>query len=150
MATGSHTTGTNAECNAHHLHSLKDVVDNYHQDWASEMIGLLIEVYRRIEDLKAQGFNRMSEEEMQQWYEQYHDIIFIGIDEDTQKSPQVLNKKGKPKKIKPLQLLLKLEQYDIETLAFTYDFQVPFHNSRVEKDLRMQKLRQKMSGMLPG
>ncbi len=108
---------THAECNAHHLRSLKDIAENYHQDWANDMDGLLIEVYRRVEALKAQGFVEMPEEEMKTWHERYHGIISVGIVEDAQKSPQVLNKKGKPKKSKALQLLHKLQQYDIENLA---------------------------------
>jgi transposase len=108
--------------NAHHLRSLKDVVENYHQNWADKMAGLLIEVYRRVENLKALGFNEMPDEEMQTWHKRYHDIISKGIEKDKQKSPWIMNKKGKPKKSKALQLLIKLQQYDIETLAFMYDF----------------------------
>lgn len=141
---------THAECNAHHLRSLKDVVENYHQEWADEMAGLLIEIHRRVESLKAQGFTGMPEEEMKTWHEQYHGILSGGIVEDAQKSPQVLNKKGEPKKSKPLQLLLKLQQYDIETLAFMYDFEVPFDNNLAERNIRMQKLRQKISGCFRG
>lgn len=141
---------THAECNAHHLRSLKDIIENYHQDWADEMARLLVEIYRRVEDLKALGFDGMPEKEMKTWHERYHGILSTGIAEDAQKSPQVLNKKGEPKKSKPLQLLLKLQQYDIETLAFMYDFEVPFDNNLAERDLRMQKLRQKISGCFRG
>lgn len=141
---------THAECNSHHLRSLKDVVENYHQEWADEMAGLLIEIHRRVEGLKTQGFNQTSEEEIQLWHERYHDILSKGMVEDNQKSPQILNKKGEPKKSKPLQLLLKLQQYDIETLAFMYDFEVPFDNNLAERDIRMQKLRQKISGCFRG
>lgn len=141
---------THAECNAHHLRSLKDIIENYQQDWADEMAGLLVEIYYRVEDLKALGFDGMSEEEMKTWYERYHGILTSGIIEDAQKSPQMFNKKGAPKKSKPLQLLLKLQQYDIETLAFMYDFGIPFDNNLAERDLRMQKLRQKISGCFRG
>ncbi|RXE57585.1 hypothetical protein EFD62_16900 [Acetivibrio mesophilus] len=47
----------------------------------------------------------------------------------------VLNKNSKP-----LQLLLKLQQYDIKILAFMYDFYILFDNNLVERDIRMQKL----------
>lgn len=141
---------THAECNAHHLRSLKDMTENYHQEWSSEMAGLLVEIYRRVEELKASGFAEMPQEELKTWHERYHVILIAGISEDDQKSPKVLNKKGEPKKSKPLQLLLKLQQYDIETLAFMYDFKVPFDNNLAERDLRMQKLRQKISGCFRG
>lgn len=141
---------THGECNSHHLRSLKDIVENYHQDWATGMAGLLIEINRRVGDLKAGGVNKMPDAEIKTWYQRYHNIIDTGIVEDTQKSPQVLNKKGKLTKSKPLQFLLKLQQYDIETLAFMYDFDIPFTNNLAERDIRMQKLRQKISGCFRG
>ncbi|HEY9059620.1 MAG TPA: transposase [Pseudobacteroides sp.] len=54
------------------------------------------------------------------------------------------------KKSKPLQLILKLQQFDIDTLDFMYDFDVTFHNNLAERDLKMQKLRQKISGCSRG
>ena len=123
------TQCTHGECNSHHLRYLQDMSENYHQDWANEMAGLLIGINRRVEGLKAGGADKMPDAETKTWQAQYHTIIDKGIVEDTQKSPQVLNKRGKPIKSKPLQLLLNLQQYDIETLAFMYDFDVPFTNN---------------------
>ncbi len=144
------TDCTHAECNAHHLRSLKDVAENYHQEWGEKMGGLLVEIHRRVKDLKSQGLKGMPQDELEIWHKRYHDIITAGIAEDEQKSLRVLNKKGEPKKSKPLQLLHKLRQYDIETLAFMYDFGIPFDNNISERDLRMQKLRQKISGCFRG
>lgn len=137
---------THSECNSHNLRYLKDITENYKQDWANEMAGVLVTINRRVGDLKMGGASEMSKEELQVWYGKYHTIIDKGITEDGQKSPLILNKKGKPKKSKPLQLLLKLQKYDIETLAFMYDFEIPFTNNLSERDVRMQKLRQKISG----
>ena len=144
------TTCQHAECNAHNLRYLKDVIVNYKQDWAHEMAGLLSDLKRRVESLKLNGFSEMPREEIQIWHGRYHNTIAQGIKEDAEKSPVVLNKKGKPKKSKPLQLLLKLQQYDIETLAFMYDFSIPFDNNLAERSIRMQKLRQKISGCFRG
>ena len=139
-----------SECNSHHLRALQDVADNYHQDWAGNMGSTLLEIYSRVEDLKECGVIEMPALEIEQWNMRYHKIIEEGIKEDADKSPVVLNRWDKPKKSKPLQLLLKLQQYDIETLAFMYDFEIPFTNNLAERDLRMQKLRQKISGCFRG
>lgn len=141
---------THAECNAHHLRSLKDVFENYHHDWANEMAGLLVQINRQVDTLKVGGAKNMPGVEIRTWHDRYHNIIDSGIVEDSQKSPQLLNKKGKLIKSKPLQLLLKLQQYDIETLAFMFDFDIPFTNNLAERDIRMQKLRQKISGCFRG
>ena len=81
---------THAECNAHNLRYLKDIVDNYQQEWAGEMAGLLIEVHRRVNTLKENGCLAMPWEEIQLWQEHYHQIIERGIGEDfDKKSPSV-------------------------------------------------------------
>ena len=144
------TDCTHAECNAHNLRYLKDIAENYHQQWATEMTGLLIEVHRRVNALKKTGCVAMSMKEINMWQNRYCHIIDKGILEDSGKSPKVLNKRGLPMKSKPLQLLYKLQQYDLETLAFMYDFEVPFDNNLAERDIRMQKLRQKISGCFRG
>lgn len=141
---------THAECNAHNLRYLKDIVENYHQEWASEMAGLLISLHQRVDMLKAVGCFSMTWDEIKVWQERYCRIIERGIAEDSEKSPQVLNKRGALKKSKALQLLYKLRQYDVETLAFMYDFDIPFDNNLAERDIRMQKLRQKISGCFRG
>jgi len=144
------TDCTHAECNSHHLRYLKDILENYKQDWAGDMISLLIEIHREVYELKQHNIDSMPDEELQEWHNKYHTIIDKGMAEDAQKSPVVLNKKGKTKKSKPMLLLLRLQQYDIETLAFMYDFEVPFDNNLAERDIRMQKLRQKISGCFRG
>lgn len=141
---------THAECNSHNLRYLKDILENYHQNWAEDMISLLIEIHRKVQELKRQNIKSMLDEELHECHKVYHAIIKKGILEDAKKSPIILNKKGKQKKSKALLLLLKFQQYDIETLAFMYDFEVDFDNNLAERDLRMQKLRQKISGCFRG
>lgn len=142
---------THAECNSHNLRYLRDIHDNHGQIWAENMAGLLIEIKRRVDTLKNKGTAQMEPAELETWRIRYHGIIEEGISEDTQKSPKVLSEKtDKPKKGKALNLLLKLRDYDLETLAFMYDFNIPFDNNLAERDLRMQKLRQKISGCFRG
>ena len=53
---------------------------------------------------------------------------------------------GKPKRRKGHNLALRLHRRADETLRFLADPQVPFTNNEAERDLRMMKLRQKISG----
>jgi len=51
-----------------------------------------------------------------------------------------------PKRTKAQNLLLRLDQREREALRFAHDFRVPFDNNLCERDLRMVKLQQKISG----
>ena len=142
---------THAECNAHNLRYLKEIYENANHEWAKNMASLMIELKKQVEELVTMGLTFMDPLQIDGWMKKYHLIIKEGILEDDEKSPKILSKKtGKPKHSKALNLLLKLQKYDIETLAFMFDFEVPFDNNLAERDLRMQKLRQKISGCFRG
>ena len=142
---------THGECNAHNLRYLKDIYENYGHDWSKNMAGLLIQLKKQVEALKTEGLTSMEATHAEVWRTRFHCIIEDGIREDDEKSPKLFSKKtGKLQRSKALNLLLKLQKYDIETLAFMYDFDVPFDNNLAERNLRMQKLRQKISGCFRG
>ena len=142
---------THGECNSHNMRYLQDIYENYGHEWAQNMASFLIELKDQIETLKTVGMTGMEATQTEGWMKRYKSIIEEGINEDDEKSPKVFSKKtGKPQRSKALNLLLKLQEYDIETLAFMYDFDVPFDNNLAERDLRMQKLRQKISGCFRG
>jgi transposase len=133
-----------ALCSAHHLRELNFIEKQYGQAWAGDMAGLLLEIKEEIEKLKPDrdGF---SSEEIGNFGRRYDEILLRGF-ADNPFTPPEKRKKGRPKRTPPLNLLIRLRDYRSETLAFMYDFRVPSDNNAAERDVRMMKVRQKVSG----
>jgi transposase len=141
------TNCTHAECNAHNMRILKGINENFGHIWATDMGSLLIEIKREVDSLKYKGATSMAESDIKAYDERYKIIIAQGKKEDAEKGLVKISKKtGNPVKSDALRLLRKLEEYDVETLSFMYDFNIPFDNNLAERDIRMVKLRQKISG----
>jgi len=141
------TKCTHAECNAHNIRILRGIHENFGHIWAINMGSLLTEIKREVDSLKSKGSTFMAESDIKSYDEKYKLIIAKGKIEDAEKCLVKISKKtGKPVKSDALRLLLKLEEYNVETLSFMYDFKIPFDNNQAERDIRMIKLRQKISG----
>lgn len=129
-----------ALCNAHHLRELKFVHDEEKEPWAGEMRELLktangsdtpavqqrVEILRRYDEILARGYA-------------FHAAL---PEFGTRKPGARGRKKQRPSK----NLLDRLSAYKTETLRFLEDPEVPFTNNQAEQDLRMQKVKQKISG----
>jgi len=75
----------------------------------------------------------------------YEEILKVGLEEDYVKNIELYSQK-KIKRSVSLNLLNRLSGYRPQILAFMYDFEIPFDNNLAERDLRMAKVKQKISG----
>jgi len=135
-----------ALCNAHHLRDLTGILEQDKQEWPQDMIDLLCEIKKNVEEKKPVA-NQLDPAQIKNFEVRYEQIIEKGLAENP--LPKLQNqpkKRGRKKQSKAKNLLDRLKEYRRQTLAFMYDFSIPFDNNQGERDIRMMKVQQKISG----
>jgi transposase len=134
-----------AFCNAHHLRELQFVVDQYDQAWAEGMAQLLLDIKQEVE--AAQPDRTSLPPELIAHFEQrYDELLQQGLEANPPPAHPPPKKRGRKKQSPPKNLLDRLQKHKPQILAFMVDFRVPFDNNLAERDVRMVKVKQKISG----
>jgi transposase len=133
-----------ALCNAHLLRELQGIVENHHQRWAIKMKGLLLEIKHSIED----SSGVLSPDRIENFEKRYDAVLRSGEKENppNKKTLTLNHKRGREAHSKARNLLDRMRRYKSDILRFMYDTKVPFDNNLAERDIRMNKIRQKISG----
>lgn len=131
-------------CNAHHLRDLTCVHEDYGQAWAGKMIDLLMEAKKRKESERSGG-RVIGPGTLDCLQRRYLEILAEGYGENPEPKRRP-GTRGPLKRGKPLNLLIRFDERWEEIMAFLLEENVPFDNNQAERDLRMMKVKQKISG----
>jgi transposase len=136
-------TCTHALCNSHHLRELTHAHEEDNQLWAKDMHELLREINHEVSIERGV----LNAEKSDAYRHRYRELLHKADSEcpapDTVKEPP---KRGKIKRSKSRNLLERLRDYEADVLRFMVDVYVPFTNNQGERDIRMTKVQQKISG----
>jgi len=133
-----------AFCNAHHLRELQFITDQYQQPWATAMAHLLLDIKAEVTAVSLSA-HTLADERLTSYERAYDALLQQGF--KLNPPPQTIpNQRGRLKQSTPKNLLDRLEKHKAGILAFMYDFDIPFDNNLAERDIRMVKVKQKVSG----
>jgi len=141
-----------ALCNAHHLRELKALVEIEREDWARKMQRLLRRACHAVNVARERGV--ALKPRLIECFERCYDAILAeGLGFHAAQAPLARaamkgagKRRGRAPRRTGHNLLLRLATRKEDTLRFLHDPTVPFTNNQAERDGRMMKLRQKISG----
>lgn len=114
------------------------------QPWAERMKELLIEIKKAVDLAKQSNLANLEACVQVAYRAKYEAILISG--HAANPPPEPTGKRGRVFQGPSRNLLLRLDRYRDAVLAFMYDFEIPFDNNLAERDLRMMKVKAKISG----
>jgi len=141
-----------ALCNAHHLRELKALIDIEKEDWARKMHRLLRRACHAVNLVRERG-DALKPRLIERFERRYDAILVEGLAFHEAQTPllpvtrtQGCNRRGRKPRRTGHNLLLRLANRKQDVLRFLNDPNVPFTNNHAERDGRMMKVKQKISG----
>jgi transposase len=139
-------------CNAHLLRDLVFVTEAYpeQEEWTKPLSKLLLKIKRQVEKVKVEPEAELTQRTKTDFLRRY-DRLVRRADRLNTPQPQGAGESSASKnklfaRPTPGSLIKRLQRRRDEVLRFLTDRSVPFDNNGSERDLRMVKLQQKISG----
>lgn len=141
-----HYSFGHAICNAHLLRECQGIAEHDGHEWAQRMKELLQESWKLAQASRHKQIP-LDEDVIQAIKEIYDDILESGMIEWAQDSVKAKRgQRGRKAKSKAANLGERLMLHKASILRFLWDAYIPFDNNQAERDLRMVKVKQKVSG----
>lgn len=140
-------TCKHALCNVHHLREMKFQVEQCHQQWAKDMTRHLLDIKEQVAIAKGKNETHLSHQILAEFEKLYDQIIEQGYKNNPVVPVECKpGKRGRKAQSSTRNLLDRFKKYRTAVLLFMHDFNVPFDNNPAERDGRMVKVQQKISG----
>ncbi|HEV2462127.1 MAG TPA: IS66 family transposase, partial [Ktedonobacterales bacterium] len=134
-----------ALCNIHHLRELTFLEEQYQQAWAADLKRLLRQMKAATDQARAQGATRLPQAERDGFVARYEHLLVAGLAANPPPARRP-HQRGRVKQSPARNLLERLLLGQEAVLAFLDDLTIPFDNNQAERDLRLLKVQQKISG----
>jgi transposase len=129
-----------ALCGAHHLRELKGLIEIEKEPWATQMSRLLKIACHQVNN---KTLSPMRVKRIERIYDQ---IVLQGLAFHEKQTPLARGTRGRQKHRMGHNLAIRLRDYKDDALRFIFNLDVPFTNNQAEQDIRMIKVKQKISG----
>jgi len=139
----SYKNNKDALCGSHTLRDLFFIEESNNYQWAKDMQQLLKETCHKVSISVKKKLRYKSFKKVQR---KYRKILFDGNNEMPEIPIKQKGKRGRVPKSDAHNLLERLLKYEEAVLLFAKNADVSFTNNRAERDLRMAKVKQKVSG----
>jgi transposase len=137
---------SHALCNVHHLRELTFIEEVLKQSWAKEMKALLLEMKQAVHHAREAGLHQLDVLALGRFHRRYEVLLQQGSAANPPPPPPKKVHGGRTKQNPARNLLDRFSTNKWQVLAFLTNFAVPFDNNQAERDLRMIKVQQKVSG----
>lgn len=139
----SYTHCSHGLCGSHLTRELTAAIEANDYKWATNMKKLLLETCQNVSKSKSKKLSKIGYANLQK---RYRNILTRGEQELPAIPKKINGKKGKIAKSKAHNLWERLKKHEKAVLLFAKEARVSFTNNRAERDLRMSKVKQKVSG----